>query len=239
MKSRRGIIVGSFVLCGFLGALPASEIPAIAPLQPGMKWEIWQLPACDRTLPAQPQNSNKHQGSGEKSFLLRRNILGKNFRLQQIFSSDASQRSRYVTRQYVFEENPDTGEFTMHELINDEDDPTSMERFDRLQEFEWIRSEDYRGTIKVDGVECDIYMAPLLDLHRDSPLVASMQVPVRLAAIGKSDRFPRRLEGPDGVFRYTPQPKAPSPELPDKVTELMREYRQRMEKRTRRFDLPQ
>jgi hypothetical protein len=238
-SSKIGLLLGLGLISG---SLTAAEPSLLAPLRPGMSWEIWELAEEDRTVPPklQPPGRNPPEARlGEKGRLLQHNVMGKNFRLQKIHFSESEEQTRYVTRHFVFEKDPGSGEMLMQEIFSDEENPAGAERYDRLQEFGWIRAEDYQGTAEIDGVECDLYMAPLLHVHRQSPLLASMQVPVRVAAIGRSDRFPRRLEGPDGVRRYVPQPSVAVPELPAQALQLNAEYRERLENLVNRYALPQ
>jgi hypothetical protein len=165
--------------------------------------------------------------------------MGKNFRWQELYESGDESKTRFVTKQFIFEESPETGQLVMWESVRDPDDPRSAESPDQLQEFDWIQPEDHHGVAVVDGVECDIYVAPLLDIHRESPLFETLQVPFRLAAIGKADRFPRRLEGPDGVRQYLPQPLVPVPTMPNAAARLLKEYREQVELQANRFKMPQ
>jgi len=242
MRTSFGMLFLGLVFCGFTHSLVAAEGVVVASLRPGMSWEVWQLPEEERTVPPKLQTTGSRQKgdlSDASGRLLQRNVMGANFRLQEQVATDSRITKRYVTRRYVFVEESADGELLMQEIILDEDTPTAVERYDRLQEFDWIRPGDHQGTSTVDGVECDIYMAPLLHIHRDSPLLASMQVPTRLAAIGRVDRFPRRLEGPDGVRRYAPQPVASIPEFPTQATVLLEAYLERMQKQIDRYALPQ
>jgi len=242
MKSSVGRISCLLGFCLFPVALAAAERSAVTPLRPGMSWEVRLLPEEERTpspkLRSRPvEKENVRSAGGGR--LLQRNTMGKNFRWQELYESGDESKTRFVTKQFIFEESPETGQLVMWESVRDPDDPRSAESPDQLQEFDWIQPEDHHGVAVVDGVECDIYVAPLLDIHRESPLFETLQVPFRLAAIGKADRFPRRLEGPDGVRQYLPQPLVPVPTMPNAAARLLKEYREQVELQANRFKMPQ
>lgn len=240
------LLAVSSSLCLAELASPSEEL--IAPLSPGMAWKVEVLPEKFKT---DPEKVGSALLAGPKEGkLVEENVVGEDFRQQKVPVEDGNFRIRLVKGPVVLLMDADGKKYS----LDYSDDEMQESRIDAnyLQEFSWVGSEWLVGRGMVDGVECDLYFKPRTQVpHTEAapndPDSVDFVQPQgsRFAAIGREDRFPRRLEleapvGLGSLRRYTLLPPvSPLPTLPEQAAEIIREIEEKIEQQSRRYRIPQ
>lgn len=190
-------------------------------LQPGMNWQVEELPSSARLL-----GGDKSVNAETPGKLVKKGSVGRAHRRQEILSPEGEWTDQYITREFLLTRQPD-GSFSLESPVEDPESGLQRQRPDRLQEFSWLEGLAPSGRMTIDGVDCEIY-ALRFDRVPVKLSVGSQEGLNLVAAIGLVDRFPRRLETPSRVLRYIPQP-ARSPEtLPIGAQEVIMGYEKRL-----------
>lgn len=210
-------------------------------LAPGMAWKVEALPGDQQTsVPAEGTEAARTPAApaAESIVLVETNVMGVNFRHQTTETPPGRRQTRLFQDGIFFIPSPDGATFSVD--FPNEELAGSMVNPKRLTEFDWVGPEWWVATAVVDGVKCDIYRQPWPqpepDEDSEPPVVGKS---ARLAAIGREDRFPRRLESPYRVLRYVPLPSVTPPTLPAGAVAASREFEKKIERQENRFRIPQ
>ncbi len=227
------------------------EGPQVTRLMPGMAWKVESLPSEQRSEFAnklrakQPPSDKPKDDMKSGIFLLEENLIGKDFRRQKLQIA----KGRYLTRIFrgnlIFspdsrkdEEGEDEEDFVVDYM--DGEVPWGVADQKRLIEVEWADPKWWVGKGVVDGIDCHLYRAPWppgSSAAADPPSPDDRSV---FAAIGIKDRFPRRLETPYSVRRYTVLPQViPAPPLPAAAARALKELEEAIERQTKRYQIRQ
>ena len=215
------------------GSSPAAGENLIASPHPGLAWRKEALPESMRTRPADDKPGQKPDPARkEKIFIKEENVMGAGFLRQKLQLRPGSFLTRYVQGNMVIQPQPAPPGFSVDLL--DEGTPGGPADTKTFAGFEWLHPRWLTGTTLVDGVACDIYVAPLgVTADSKAPPPGDGE-PHMLAAIGKTDRLPRRLESPYLIWRFAILPNAaPPPELPPGVVEALAAFKKKLESRAK------
>ncbi len=227
-----------FIACTFLAVLagmgwaqqPKSR--SMLRLHPGVAWQVEMLAASDRLF----ASNNTGEAAAGQVELTETNSIGRDHRRQAIIHPDGKTEVRYITANFLLTEQSD-GTFTLQTTGEDEESNLPRLRPDRLLEFAWTEGLKPVATMQVDGVECDIY-AIAHDRTPVLPAEARVGEIRYLAAIGREDHFPRRLETPAKVLRFVPLPRVQPAGLPASAQKAVEEYLEKVRKQVQRHALP-
>lgn len=227
------------VLLPFRGWAQTAETALLVPFRPGLAWTVEELPHSRRHLSRDLQGAGGTAGapspSGGTTVVEENVILADGSRKQVL---PAEKRIRYLRGGVVVDENPSSREFSIGSL--DPVVPRDRISSTKLLEFQWIAPRWKTGTAIVDGVECDVFASPP---PANSPEDSTEGTPPKnawiYAAVGRADRMPRRLETPEGVWRYTFSMKNPPPELPAGAVLAIHRMNESAKEMAQRYAVPQ
>ena len=158
--------------------------------------------------------------------------MGAGFLRQKLQLRPGSYLTRYVLGNMVIQPEPGSPRFSVDLL--DEGTPGGPADTKTFAGFDWLHARWLTGTAMVDGVPCDIYVAPWGDAADDKTPPPKSGEPHLLAAIGKTDRLPRRLESPYLIWRFVIlSEEVPPPELPPGAGEALAAFKKRLESRAK------
>ncbi len=230
-----------FPLAGW-AQIAESGAGLLAPFKPGLAWKVEELPQSRKILsrgdPASRTQTEAAEvtgptGSGEDN-----TIMADGFR-KQILSDD--KLVRYIRGSLVISENSSGTEFSIESL--DPDLARDRISSSRLLEFAWIAPQWKVGPAVVEGVECDVYARPWpLDAaveNSDAGQAGSLPDQWIYAAVGRTDKLPRRLESPVTVRRYRFTMKNPPPELPAGAVLAIHRMNESAKEMAQRYAVPQ
>lgn len=233
MNKAAGLLLVAFGLSVESSGFAAEESILATP-EPGMQWRQEVLPLAQKTpLPSGPPNESSENSRTpeptEAPFVEEENSMGQGFLAQKLQLRPGKFITRYIQGGLAVYEGLNGKAFSI-ELL-DESIPGGMASLKRFNGFEWLQAKWLVGSALVDGVSCDIYVAPWPVPPVGEPAAApAKHGSVILAAIGKSDRLPRRLETQYLVRRFTILPRVhPPPLLPDGVKALIVEFQRKIE----------
>ena len=223
---------------------PTGPTPLLAAPKPGLAWKVEVLPLTEQTkasaIPKRGTGDDvEAKKQAEDSFLEEENLMGRGFLEQKLQIRPGKFLTRYVQGNLVAYP-ADSGSGFVVEFLDESTrgGPASSERF---LGFEWVAPRWLVGTATVDGIICDIYRAPWpLSSEELSSAPPKEGEPSLLAAIGKVDRLPRRLENPYLVRRLTILPPVdPPPALPDGVAAAIQEIKAAIQNQPKPFHFAQ
>jgi hypothetical protein len=203
----------------------AHDAGLIARPFPGLAWTVEALPLNQRTTPPGDSEAahTKPPLDPDSLYVEVINEMGEGFLKQQIQTRKDHFLVRYVVGRLLVLWDHEKEEFLLLEL--DEDAPGGGVSMTKFLGFEWLDPKWLVGEREVDGVKCVVYVAPW-------PLSAAGEVPpvqnpsgYVLAAIGKEDKLPRRLENPYLIRRYT-MGTNDQMSIPAAVLELLSTFRE-------------
>jgi hypothetical protein len=208
-------------------ANPVSAAPILSTPKPGDQWTIEILPEADRTATPSADSKKRPKAPATKGTPVERNRLGKDFREQATLNPDGSEAAlRVITGSLVIAKVDESEKFAL-DTLHDEM-PGGRPVWNRLTEFSWVGTENRKGRMIVDGVECHI--------HAEFEEGKSER-PIHLAAISVEDGKPLRLESPYEIRRYVWSRGTPSP-MPAAALEVLQEFLAEMKRQIQRHNVP-
>jgi len=209
---------------------------SVVQLARGMAWQVEQLEDSERLFAPRERTSRAEEQAAKEVRLVEKNTVGRDHRRQELFDRDGRPTVRYITIDFLLIEQAD-GSFLLQDTVEHEESGVLPLRPDRLREFDWTKGLSPVASLEVDGVECDIYALQPNGLPAEPgyDLESGVQF---LTAIGKNDRFPRRLETPGKVLRYVSRDRVKPGGLPEKAQLAVDEYMERLRLRIQRYALP-
>lgn len=228
-----------FLANSMLLAQNGNKSQSVARLQPGMVWQVEELNPSERLFRGAPggaaQNPTGESDQSLSSRLVERNTVGRDHRQQDVVDRDGNWTEQYITSEFLLTRRAD-GSFSL--LTTEENMEVNLPRLrpDRLREFAWTERLSPVTTLRVDGVECEIFALRANGEPVDS--VDELADNLLLAAIGKDDGFPRRLESPGRVLRFLPKERVQPTGLPMAARAAVDEYREALRKKVQRYALP-
>jgi len=209
---------------------------SVIQLARGMSWQVEQLEDSERLFAPPERTSRAEEQTAKEVRLVEKNTVGRDHRRQELFDQDDRPTIQYITIDFLLIEQAD-GTFLLQDTIEHEGSEVLPLRPDRLREFDWTEGLSPVTSLEVDGVECDIYA--LQPDGSAAPAGYDLESGVQfLTAIGKNDRFPRRLETPGKVLRYVSQARVKPTGLPEQAQLAVDEFMEQVRLRIQRYALP-